>query len=213
MICARRANTNTHARNNREKQKKRNLPLGKSNAKSATCVFALVSLSFAIKMRPITQFENRTSTFGPISGHFFAPYFSHSLVVWSTCKMFFASSLTAINVAYGSGVCSSSSSVIFLSSSSLRVLFPRKTRVNERSFFFLFRSRSRKKIYLGFRFSSKERAGKTHTSLYGNHHTRHLHTSTRKKRERQTTGRDCAPAAGETFCFDSLFLYHYRLRA
>ena len=52
-----------------------------------------------------------TSTFGPISGHFFAPYFSHSLVVWSTCKMFFASSLTAINVAYGSGVCSSS--VIF----------------------------------------------------------------------------------------------------
>jgi len=130
-ICARRANTNTHARDTREKQKKRTVPLGKSNAKSATCVFALVSLSFAIKMRPITQFENRTSTFGPISGHFFAPYFSHSLVVWSTCKMFFASSLTAINVAYGSGVCSSSSSssssVIFLSSSSsLACAFPEK---------------------------------------------------------------------------------------
>ena len=91
-------------------------PLGKSSAKSATCVFALVTLSFAIKMRPRTEFENRSDIVGPLRGTFFMPNFSNCFVDWSTWRIDFASSLIAINEAYGGGSSSSSSStMIFFS--------------------------------------------------------------------------------------------------
>ena len=84
-----------------KQRKKPNVPLGKSRARSAVCIFALVTLSFAIKIRPTTAFENRSSTFGPISAHRFVPTRLHSSLVRSTCKTSRASSLAATSVANG----------------------------------------------------------------------------------------------------------------
>ena len=100
-----------------KQRKKPNVPLGKSRARSAVCIFALVTLSFAIKIRPTTAFENRSSTFGPISAHRFVPTRLHSSLVRSTCKTSRASSLAATSVANGARSLrssSSSSSSVFL---------------------------------------------------------------------------------------------------
>ena len=88
-------------RAHKSKEKKPNVPLGKSRARSAVCIFALVTLSFAIKIRPTTAFENRSSTFGPIGAHRFVPTRLHSSLVRSTCKTSRASSLAATSVANG----------------------------------------------------------------------------------------------------------------
>lgn len=85
----------------KQRKKKPNVPLGKSRARSAVCIFALVTLSFAIKIRPTTAFENLSSTFGPISAHRFVPTRLHSSLVRSTCKTSRASSLAATSVANG----------------------------------------------------------------------------------------------------------------
>ena len=103
-------NTLRASRDEREK-KIHDSPLGKSNAKSATCVFALVTLSFAIKMRPRIEFEYRSEIVGPSRGTFFMPNFSNCFVDWSTWRIDFASSLIAINEAYGGGSSSSSSTI------------------------------------------------------------------------------------------------------
>ena len=97
-----------------KQRKKPNVPLGKSRARSAVCIFALVTLSFAIKIRPTTAFENRSSTFGPISAHRFVPTRLHSSLVRSTCKTSRASSLAATSVANGARSLRSSSSSVFL---------------------------------------------------------------------------------------------------
>ena len=96
-----RAHKNRSPARTKAKKKKPNVPLGKSRARSAVCIFALVTLSFAIKIRPTTAFENRSSTFGPISAHRFVPTRLHSSLVRSTCKTSRASSLAATSVANG----------------------------------------------------------------------------------------------------------------
>ena len=102
-----------YARRDEREKKIHNSPLGKSNATSATCVFALVTLSFAIKMRPRIEFEYRSDIVGPSRGTFFMPNLSNCFVDWSTWRIDFASSLIAINEAYGGG--SSSSTMVFFS--------------------------------------------------------------------------------------------------
>ena len=100
-LSPRNARTKTVPPRAQKQRKKPNVPLGKSRARSAVCIFALVTLSFAIKIRPTTAFENRSSTFGPISAHRFVPTRLHSSLVRSTCKTSRASSLAATSVANG----------------------------------------------------------------------------------------------------------------